>query len=356
MTLSWFKGGSRKRDQVVAVDLGGRCTKAVWVQNRPEGPVLLRYAIAEAPVFDKEPSAELLADHLRSVVQSLESRSPLVSLAIGVHDAIVRYAELPQMPVPDMRQILKTSSKLYLQQDLPSYVFDCWPVNGRSGSPALEKTKGPAVPKQKVLVAGAKKTWVDTLHTAIKQAGCTAGSVLPGLVAPINALEKAEPELFQREVLALVDLGFRHSSVCILQEGELVLTRVLAMGGDQITQGLADTMGISYAEAEGIKLGMPAEVREQLFALIAPLGRELKASLDFYEHQSDRPVTHVLVSGAGAAAEWVLQALQTELVAECRAWDPTAGLQRSLPPQQLAELEQVAPQLSVAVGTALATL
>jgi type IV pilus assembly protein PilM len=356
MTLSWFQGGSRKRDQVVAVDLGRRCTKAVLIENRGDGASLKRYAILEAPVAEKEPSAALLTEHLRAVTQSLETRAPLLSLAIGVDETIVRYAELPQMPIPDMRQVLKTSSKLYLQQDLPGYVFDCWPVNGRAESSGSEKAKAPNLPKQKVLVAGAKKTWVDTLHAAIKGAGCMAGDVVPGLVAPINALEKAEPELFQREVVALVDLGFRHSSVCILQEGELVLTRVLAMGGDQITQGLADTMGISYAEAEGIKLGMPGEVREQLFALIAPLGRELKASLDFYEHQNDRPVTHVLVSGAGAAAEWVLQALQAELVAECRTWDPTAGLQRALPPQQLAELEQVAPQLSVAVGTALATL
>lgn len=356
MTLSWFRRGPRKRDQVVAIDLGSRTTKAVLVQARPERFALVRYAITDAPVSEKEPSATLLAEHLRAVVEAVGVRAPLVSIGLGLNDALVRYAELPQMPIPDMRKILKTSSKVYLQQELADHVFDCWPVNGQAERDPSAKAKIPMVPKQKVLVAAARRKWVDTLHDAIRQAGCVAGDVLPGLIAPINALERSEPDLFQREVVALVNLGFRYSSVCILQGGELVLSRVLTFGGDQVTQGLADTMGISYAEAEGIKLGVPGEVREHLTGLLAPLGRELKASIDFYEHQNDRPVTQVLVSGAGAVAEWILQTLQSEVAAECRAWDPTAGLERALAPHQLAELEQVAPQLSVAIGTALATL
>ncbi|MCX7867090.1 MAG: pilus assembly protein PilM [Limisphaera sp.] len=355
MALAFFRPRSQRRDEVVAVDLGARCSKAVWVQTRPDGLALLRYAILDAPVAEKEPSTAALAEHLRSLLQALETRCRLVSLALGVNDAIVRYAELPQMPLADMRQVLKTSSKLYLQQELPGYVFDCWPVNGAERAPA-DKTKTSTVPKQKVLVAGARQSWVDTLYEALKQAGCTAGNVLPGLVAPINALESAQPELFRQEVVALVNLGFRHSSICILQQGELVLSRVLGMGGDHVTQGLANMMGISYAEAEGIKLGMPGEVREQLQSLLAPLARELKASIDFYEHQNDRPVSQVLVSGGSALSDCVLQLLQAELVTDCRPWDPTAGLQRSLPPQQLAELEQLAPHLTVAIGTALATL
>jgi type IV pilus assembly protein PilM len=356
MALAFFQSASRRRDQVVAVDLGTRCSKAVWMQARSDGYALLRYAFLDAPVADKEPSANLLAEHLRALLEALEARTRLVSLALGVQDAVVRYAELPQMPLPDMRQVLKTSSKIYLQQELNGYVFDCWPVNGKAEQGPSEKSRTAGLPKQRVLVAGARQSWVETLYEAVKQAGCQASHMLPGLLAPINALERACPELYQQETVALVNLGFRHSSICILQQGDLVLSRVLAIGGDHVTQGLADMMGISYAEAEGIKVGMPGEVREQIQSLLAPLGRELKASLDFFEHQNDRPVGQVLVSGGSALSECMLQVLQAELMTECRAWDPTAGLQRSLPPQQLAELEQLAPHLAVAVGTALATL
>jgi len=39
-------------------------------------------------------------------------------------------------------------------------------------------------------------------------------------------------------------------------------------------------MNITYAEAEGIKIGMPAEVQSALEPLLAGLARELRASID----------------------------------------------------------------------------
>jgi hypothetical protein len=48
--------------------------------------------------------------------------------------------------------------------------------------------------------------------------------------------------------------------------------------------------------------------------------------------------------------------LQVELMAECKTWNPTVFLQPALPPQQTAELDAVAPQLTVAIGAAVAAL
>jgi type IV pilus assembly protein PilM len=160
--------------------------------------------------------------------------------------------------------------------------------------------------------------------------------------------------VFQSEVLALVDLGFRSTTISILNGGELALSRVVALGGDKITAGLAESMGISYAEAEGIKVGMATEVQSVLESLLSPLGRELRASLDFFEHQQDKPVGQVFFSGGASRSVYILAALQAEMMVECKTWNTVATLQTELPPLQTAELEQVAPQLSVAIGAAMA--
>jgi len=119
--------------------------------------------------------------------------------------------------------------------------------------------------------------------------------------------------------------------------------------------GLAESLNISYAEAEGIKVGMPTEVQSNLESLVVPLGRELRASIDFFEHQQDKAVSQVFVSGGSARSEFIVQTLQTELMAECKPWNPLSFLQMSLPPQQTAEIDHVAPQLAVAIGAAVAT-
>src|SRR6202035_283411 len=110
----------------------------------------------------------------------------------------------------------------------------------------------------------------------------------------------------------------------------------------RLTQGLAESMSISYAEAEGIKVGMPGEVQASLEPLLSPLGRELRASVDFFEHQQDRTVSQIFISGSSARSEFILKSLETELLAPCKTWNPTDSLQLALPPAQAAELQQVA--------------
>jgi Tfp pilus assembly PilM family ATPase len=99
---------------------------------------------------------------------------------------------------------------------------------------------------------------------------------------------------------------------------------------------------------------MSPGAKSAIEAQVLPLGRELRASLDFFEHQQDRPVSQVYISGGTAQSEMILKMLHSEMIVECKTWNPTEFLQMALPGQQAAEIEHVGPQLNVAVGSALA--
>jgi type IV pilus assembly protein PilM len=356
MALPYLNGKAKKRDQILAIDLGGRTTKAICVQRKADGLALTRYALLDAPIYERHLSAGLLSEHLKTLYQALETRTRLAVVALGVGEALTRHAELPQMPVSDMRQVLKNNSKNYLQQDLTGHVFDCSVLPPKATQTPADKGKPGANPKFRVLVAGAKRQTIDDVQAAIRSAGLTPCHMLPGVIGPVNAFELAAPEVFAREVVALVDVGFKNSTICLLDQGELVLSRVVGIGGDRLTNGLAEALRISYAEAEGIKIGMPSEVQSNLESLIVPLGRELRASIDFFEHQYDRSVARVYIGGGSARSDLIVQTLQSELFVDCKPWNPVTSLQLSLPPQQTAEIDHVAPQLSVAVGAALAAM
>jgi type IV pilus assembly protein PilM len=355
MALPFLNGVSRKkRKQVLAVDLGNRTTKAVLLERRGETLALLRYELLDAPVYEKKLSSELLAEHLRAVVRALDSKARQVTLTVGLDDAVVRLVELPQIPVDEMRLVLKNNTKGYLQQELLGHVFDCHIFPPRQTvNKSAETLKPGTIPKLKVLAAGAKQQLIGDFHKAVKDAGLIGDCIVPGLVCPMNAMELALPEVFANESIALVDIGFKHSSICVVDQGELVLSRVVNIGGDNFTAGLAQTMSISYAEAEGIKVGLAPEAQSLIEAQVSPLGRELRASLDFVEHQQDRPATHIYVSGGSARSELIVQTLRAELGVECKTWNPTAPLQLALRGQQAAEVENVGPQLAVAIGAAL---
>lgn len=344
----------KKRAQMIAVDLGSRTTKAVLLERRGEILALTRYALLDAPIFEKKISAELLADHLRAIAEALGNTTKNITIAVGLNDAVVRQVEMPQIPLDEMRQILKVNHKTYLQQDLPNHAFDCYIMAPRAPRDG-DKTAA-TNPKFKVICTAARQQLVTDFMKAATLAALTPDALVPGLIGPINTFELALPEVHERETVALVDIGFKHTSVSVLDRGELALNRVVNIGGDQLTTGLAETMNISYAEAEGIKVGMAPEVEAALQMQVIPLGREIRASLDFFEHQQDRAVSQVYLSGGSARSEMILQMLHSELLVECKTWNPTAFLQLALPGQQAVEVDHIGPQLTVAVGAALAAL
>jgi type IV pilus assembly protein PilM len=359
MPLPFAKMSNKGRDEIIAVDLGGRHTKAVHLQNRGGRFSLVAYTIQDAPSEQGTVSVDVLTDHLKSVAKALGGSVKHLAVALGPGDTVVRRTEMPAVPVGDMRQLLKFNAKNYLQQDFPGHVFDCSivvPAAQTAGKGGNETPKAGAHQKLKVIVGGAKQQLVNDVETAAKQAGLVATAVVPGLVSPINAFELAEPEPFSKEAVAIVDMGFRNSTICILRSGELVMHRVVSIGGDRFTAGLAEGMSISYAEAEGIKVGMAGEVQNTLEPLIGALGRELRAFIDFFEHQEDMVVSQVFLCGGSARSEVIVQTLQLELLVPCRLLNATSPLNPALQPEQMAELGSIHPQLAVAIGAGLSAL
>ncbi len=349
MALPFLNGFNRKTDEIVLVDLGVKLTKAVHISRRGGGYSLHSYTIQETPLFEKGLNVEDVAEHLKKVIQSMESKCRFVGLAIGVGDSLLRHADMPAVPVHDMRTMLRYSSKNYLQQDLSDCVFDCHMLPFR----AKEGDEGKPGSKARVLVGAAKKALVDDLAAAAKKAGYVPLQVVPGFIGPPNAFELARPEEFAQESVALVEIGHKNTTITVLYEGELALSRVVSFGSERLTIGLADAMGISEEEAEGAKITMPPEVEAYLVALLSPLGRELRASIDFFDHQHDKSVSRAFFSGGAACNAKIVEALQTEMMVPCETWNPTSFLATKLPPQQIGEVEQIAPQLGVAIGAAI---
>jgi type IV pilus assembly protein PilM len=350
MPLPFLSSGPKEKDHVVAIDLGTRVTKAVLVNRRGDSFSLSNFVVKDAPVYDRTLSADKLTDHLKSVMHDLGAKGKQVTLVIGPGDSVLRTAELPSIPARQLLQLLKVNSKTYLQQELKQYLFDCHILG-----PVAESGEGEGAQKggkSRALVGGAKQEYVENLKLAAKQAGLVVDIITTSLVQPANAFEQAMPDVFEKEVVALVDFGYKNSFISILMMGELSLSRAVGFGAAKLTTGIAESLGVSQAEAEGIKVGMPQEVEETIQPLLTPLGRELRASIDFFEHQQDKTVSQVFFSGGSSISDHIIQALQSELMVPCKSWNPAGALTMDLPPQRIGEVEQIAPQLTVAVGAA----
>src|SRR5688572_4270680 len=167
MSLPFFNTRAKRRDEVIAIDLGGRHTKAVRVQKKGDRLSLAGYVIQDSPSEQSSFSVDVLAEHLKSVSRALGETTKTVVVSLGVTDTVVRRAEMPPMAMDEMRQLLKFNTKNYLQQDLPDHVFDCAFVLPRG---TTDTPKPVAGQKQQVLVGAGKRKLVEDVATAIREA------------------------------------------------------------------------------------------------------------------------------------------------------------------------------------------
>ncbi len=164
-----FNNG-KKRDQIFAIDMGTRTTKAVLFDRKDDGLSLSRFTVQDAPIYDKALPQGLLTEHLKAVVAAMQPKTRQVTLAIGANDSVLRTTEFPLMPAAEMRQMLKFNSKTYLQQDLRDHVFDCFIVPP-PGKPQQGEPPKAGVTKYKVWVGGTRRELLVTVEAAVKSRG-----------------------------------------------------------------------------------------------------------------------------------------------------------------------------------------
>lgn len=340
----------RRRDEIVAIDLGRRITKAVHLRRKGTAYLLQNYALLDAPIYDKAPSVESLSDHLQAVWQALGAATRRVVLVVGTGNSLLCHADLPVSSISDLRRMVKLSPKTYLQQELPDHVFDCYAQTDPTQDSVARSRR-----KAKILVGGAKARFVEMLKEAAHQAGLTIEQITIGQVALANAF-KMLPADSHGEVVALLDIGFNQSTINIVTQGDLALTRVVNLGAERFAQAMAQPHTKDANDPVHLDVPMTEAMQSKLQNLFVLLGKEVDASIGFFVNNNEVTVNQVYVSGGSARSQFIVQALESELALPCETWNPTKSLALDLPAKQMKEIDYDATQLSTAIGAALGWL
>jgi len=354
MTASLSSKYSTKGDEIVAISLGTCTTKAVHVRRQGESLRLLNYFLKPTPVLKGGLSGEALANHLSDVNQQLKAGTNRAVLVIGMGQSLARTLEVPALKPPELRLLVKRNSKHFFQEELAEYEFDCYVLpepaaDASAGAPSSQR-------KNRALVAGTKAALLDDLRAAAKAAGLFLVQVTVSQVSLVNAVLAALPEPPAGEAVAVVDLGFRTSSITFLASRQPGLSRTVGMGGDTLTAALSSAMNIPYDVAEGLKVFMPDKVRDKLEERITALAQELRTAIDFFESQEDKEVRRVIVAGGTARSQYLVEGLQDQLRIPCEKLDLSRFVTSELPPEKADALAKDAPQLANVSGAATAAL
>ena len=341
----------------IGLDIGTSGVRAAELSYGRGGITLERFgqvALPESAVRDGEVvEHQVVADAVKTLWKGSGFTGKRVALGVANQRVIVRQVDLPWMPAGELKASLPLQVQDFLPMPVDEAVLDFHVTeelveDGRRGLRGL-------------LVAASRDMVMSNVR-AVQMAGLRATSVDLSSFAVLRSVGKPHSEVATE---AIIDIGARVSNLVIHSAGQPRFVRLLLMGGQDVTDAVAERIGVPSTYAEGVKRGSIDELddREQQLARSAielmqeVFVDEMRSSLDYYGAANPRfPVERIVVTGGGSLLTGLVERLQSVTRKEVVAGRPTDGLhlgRTGLDEQQLATIQ---PLAAVPVGLALGVI
>ena len=345
--------------RAIGLDIGTSAVRAAQLAYTKKDVVLEKFgqvplpegAVRDGEVVDPAP----VVAALRELWRSERFSSKKVVLGVANHRVVVREVELPHIPPADLQAALPFQVQEMLPMPVDTAVLDFHPVEEFAGAAGQAMLRG-------LLVAASREMVLANVR-CVEAAGLTTTSVDLTSFAVLRSLGRRMDVDVRAE--ALVDVGAQVTNIVVHAAGVPRFVRILLRGGQEVTDAVAEHLGIDTADAEVLKhsasldgVGDEGLVGDDVTRAVADgaqaLIDELRGSLDYYSstHPSE-PVDRVVVSGGGALLHGFADRLSQATRLPVVTGDPLAALRTGRVGMDLVTLDRLSPSTAVPVGLAL---
>jgi type IV pilus assembly protein PilM len=268
---------------------------------------------------------------------------------------IVRQVELRWLARGELAASLPFQVQDLLPMPVDQAVLDFFPVEELTDSHGARTLKG-------LLVAAARETVLANVRAA-ELAGLTVQAVDLTPFAVLRSLGRQTGAEVETE--ALIDIGARVTNIVVHSGGVPRFVRILLIGGQDVTDAVAEQLGVPLAQAEVLKQQAGrVGVEEGLEDVVRSVSRtaqdfvtEVRGSLDYYAASNpNAPVERLVVTGGGSRLEGILDRLAAATRITVTAGDPMGSLRVGDTGLDDAQLQFVTPLAAVPVGLALGAI
>lgn len=314
-------------------------------------------AVRDGEVID----VDVVAAAIRQLWASTKFSTKRVTVGVSNQKVVAREVDLPRLPADELRKSLPFLVQDRIPMPVDQAILDFHPLE------EFETESGDRMVR--VLLVAAAEDVVDNTVRAVQKAGLNPVAVDLTPFALLRGLARVdELGLSEDSGEALIDIGAGVTNIVVHQGGVPRFVRILLMGGADITEAIAERLGISTEEAESLKqqTGMLAKARDLTDAdspatwaietSAAAFIEEVRGSLDYHRHQPHSvDAKRIVLSGGGGQLRGLAERLATATRVPVELGTAMTRLKVGKVGLTEEQLAFVAPLVSVPVGLAMGT-
>ncbi len=345
----------------VGLDIGASGVRAAEL-SFGKGPATLQrfgqVALPPGAVRDGEiVDSDAVAHAVKQLWSQAKFSNKKVALGVANQRVIVRQVDLPWLPLPELRKSLAFQVQDFVPMPVEQAILDVHPLEEFAGDNGARMLR--------VLLVAAARDMVSSMIETVGRAGLSVGMVDLTPFALLRAVARHDQLGLSGTTEALIEVGASVTNIVVHQGGVPRFVRILLMGGGDLTDAVAERMGVPHEQAESVKqqLGIAPQpgtpVGDHPAARVlensgSTFVDEVRGSLDYYlAAQQAAPIGRIVLSGGGSQLAGLAQRLSTATRLPVELGNPLASLKvgkTGLSPEQLS---YVAPLAAVPVGLAM---
>lgn len=338
----------------VGLDIGSSAVRAVQVRHGRRGSVLERVGQVQLPVGavadGRIVESDTVAEALRQLWSTFRIKPRAVLLGLANQQVIVRRMTLPYMTDDELRSSLRLQADGAIPIPVDEAVLDCCVLGELHGDDGEHRLQ--------ILLVAAQREIVDDLLTVARAARLRPVGIDLDAFAALRALTPPGV-LGDGQAEMLVDIGGSLTDLVVHRNGTPHFVRTVLFGGETVTTGLMEDLGVDHGTAEELKLGhadasdvdrdVPTLVREHSRRVVD----DIRGSIDYCTAQRDiPPIERLVLTGGASQLPDLAQQLADGLALDITTASPLEGLS-GFGDIERETLDSAGPYLAVAVGLAL---
>ncbi|MEE9382752.1 MAG: type IV pilus assembly protein PilM [Nannocystaceae bacterium] len=339
----------------IGLDIGSSAIKLVQIKSGRRAMSLQNFGIEPLPpqaiVDGAVMNHGVIVDAIKDLTTRIHLRGRDVAISVSGNSVIIKRITIPAMEGAALEEQMKWE----VQQNIPFSRDDV----SVDHTVLVEQTPEG---QMEVLLVAAKKEVVDQYLHVVRDAGLHPTVVDTAAFASQNAIEAAVG-LAPGEVVAIINVGARLSTISIVEDGMPVFNRDIGAGGNTYTDAIQNRLGIDTEGAEAYKVGgaspssadmVPQEVHSVLAQISEQIAGELQRSIDFFVTETvDGTLARIYLTGGSALVPQLPKAVQDRSRIPVHILDPFGQLEVDARRFDMDYLRANAPVATVAFGLAL---
>jgi type IV pilus assembly protein PilM len=330
------------------LDIGSGFIKLVVVDHSKAEPEIVQVAtsplVSDAIVEGEVMDPVLVAETVRSVVESSGLKKRDVVAAVGGHDVIIKPIQIDRMSENDAREVVRWEAEQHVPFDMENVQLD-FQILDPDGDGA----------QMSVLLVAAKRELIENRTNLLTDAGLSPAVIDVDAFALHNAFMHSYPER-ESGLIALVNIGNESSNVNLIENGTPKLVRDVPFGSRKLREALQRERGMSSEQADKVLQGDAK--RDDLQAIVAERIDELAVGIEraaaFVVAQSGgEGIRRVYVCGGGGCIPGVVEALGTRLGVRTELANPLQRVAIRPDVMQALAVDEIAPMLMLPLGLAM---